>query len=225
MAKLFSRNTANIGAPPAAVLTILIGALVVGYLLTMTSAIKGFVLIILLLIFICTFLWPELGLYLVIFSMLLSPEIIASDIGGKATAGRGLTLRLEDFLLLFIGLSWLARTALDKTSGLLQKTPLNQPIAAYIMVCLVATLWGKITGDVEGKAGFFFVLKYFEFMIVFFLVVNYVDSADQAKRLISVFFSPVSLSPFTGSSRYPVVAGLAHHSKANGASPTPLAVT
>ena len=96
--------------------------------------------------------------------------------------------RLEDFLLLFIGLSWLARTALDKTLGLLQKTPLNKPIAAYIMVCLVATLLGKITGDVEGKAGFFFVLKYFEFMIVFFLVVNYVDSADQAKRLLFCLF-------------------------------------
>jgi O-antigen ligase len=120
--------------------------------------------------------------------MLLSPEIIAGDIGGKATLGRGFTLRLEDFLLVFIGLSWFARTAVDKTTGLFRKTPLNQPIAAYILVCFVATLWGKITGDVKGFAGFFFVLKYFEYMIVFFMVVNFVKTPDQAKRLLFCLF-------------------------------------
>jgi len=176
------------GAPPAAVLIILFGALLVGYILTMINAIHGFLLIILLLIFICTFIWPEAGLYLVIFSMLLSPEIIATDIGGKATLGRGFTLRLEDFLLLFIGLSWFARTAVDKSTGLFRKTPLNQPIAAYILACFLATLWGKIIGDVEGKAGFFFILKYFEYMIVFFMVVNFVKTPDQAKRLLFCLF-------------------------------------
>jgi O-antigen ligase len=166
----------------------LIGALLVGYLLTMLSTIHSFVLILLLLVFICTFIWPEAGLYVLILSMLFSPEIIAGDVGGKATLGRGLTLRLEDFLLVFIGLSWFARTAIDKSTGLFRKTPLNQPIAAYIIVCLVATLWGRITGDVQGIAGFFFVLKYFEYMIVFFMVVNYVETPDQAKRLLFCLF-------------------------------------
>jgi len=184
MPRLSSKTTLKIGTPPTTLALILIGALVVGYLLTMLSAVHSFVLVILLLIFICVFVWPEAGLYLVIFSMLLSPEIIAGEIGGKATLGRGFTLRLEDFLLIFIGLSWFARTALDKTAGLFRHTPLNQPIAAYILACFLATLWGKITGDVQGKAGFFFVLKYFEYMIVFFMVVNFVNSADQAKRLL-----------------------------------------
>jgi O-antigen ligase len=184
MLRLSSKTTFKTGAPPATLALILLGALLVGYLLTMVSAVHSFVLIVLLLLFICTFLWPEAGLYVVIFSMLLSPEIIAGDIGGKATLGRGLTLRLEDFLLLFIGLSWFARTAVDKTTGLFRKTPLNQPIAAYILACLLATLWGKITGNVQGKAGFFFILKYFEYMIVFFMVVNYVHSVEQAKRLL-----------------------------------------
>jgi hypothetical protein len=154
----------------------------------MTSAIQGLVLIVLLLVFVCTFIWPEAGLYVIIFSMLLSPEIIVSEIGQKGTLGRGLTLRLEDFLLLFIGLSWFARTAVDKFTGLFRKTPLNQPIAFYILACFVATLWGKITGDVQGKAGLFFVLKYFEYVIVFFMVVNYVNTPDQAKRLLFCLF-------------------------------------
>jgi len=188
MPKLSTNSTAKIGAPSTVLAIILMGALLVGYLLTMISAIHGFILIILLLVFVCTFIWPEAGLYVVIFSMLLSPEIIAGDVGGKATLGRGLTLRLEDFLLLFIGLSWFARTAVDKGKGLFRKTPLNQPIAAYILACFLATLWGKFTGNVEGKSGFFFVLKYFEYMIVFFMVVNYVDTADQAKRLLFCLF-------------------------------------
>jgi len=188
MPKFLTNSTVKIGASSTALAIILVGALLVGYLLTIISALHGFLLIILLLIFVCTFIWPEAGLYVVIFSMLLSPEILAGDIGGQAALGRGLTLRLEDFLLLFIGLSWLARTAVDKTTGLFRKTPLNQPIAAYILVCFLATLWGKFTGHVEGKAGFFFVLKYFEYMIVFFMVVNYVNTPEQAKRLLFCLF-------------------------------------
>jgi O-antigen ligase len=188
MPELSSKTTAKVGAPSTALVVILTGALLVGYLPTMFSAIHSLVLIILLLIFVCVFVWPEAGLYLVIFSMLLSPEIIATDVGGKALLGRGLTLRLEDFLLVFIGLSWFARTAIDKSTGLFRKTPLNQSIAAYIIVCFVATLRGKITGDVEGFAGIFFVLKYFEYTIVFFMVVNYVKTPDQAKRLLFCLF-------------------------------------
>ena len=188
MPRLSSKTTFKTGAPPATLILILIGALLVGYLLTMLSAIHSLVLVILLLVFVCTFIWPEAGLYVVIFSMLLSPEIIATDVGGKATLGRGLTLRLEDFLLVFIGLSWFARTAVDKTTGLFRKTPLNQPIAAYILACFLATLWGKFSGHVHGKAGFFFVLKYFEYMIVFFMVVNFVKTPDQAKRLLFCLF-------------------------------------
>jgi len=188
MPKLSSKTPVRIDAPPVTIVLISIGALLVGYLLTMISAVHSFVLILLLLVSVCTFVWPEAGLYVVIFSMLLSPEIIAGDIGGKATLGREFTLRLEDFLLIFIGLSWFARTAVDKTTGLFRKTPLNQPIAAYILACFLATLWGKITGGVEGIAGFFFVLKYFEYMIVFFMVVNYVKTEDQAKRLLVCLF-------------------------------------
>ena len=203
MPKLSPKVTFKTGAPPATLVLISIGALLVGYLLTMISAIHGFIVIMLLLVFLSTFIWPEAGLYLVIFSMLLSPEIITGDIGAKATLGRGLTLRLEDFLLIFIGLSWFARTAVDKTTGLFRKTPLNQPIAVYILVCFLATLWGKTTGSVQGKAGFFFVLKYFEYVIVFFMVVNYVNSADQAKRLLFCLFLTCFLVSLYGLKQIP----------------------
>ena len=171
---------------PAAVL--LVGAVAVGYLLTAVNPVHSILLAVFVLLFAVAFIWPEFGLYVVIFSMLLSPEFMAGDLTGKATLGRRFTLRLEDFLLVFIGLSWFARGALDKSKGLFRQTPVNKPIAAYIVVCFLATLWGKITGTGQGNAGFFFVLKYFEYIIVYFLVVNYVESEDQVKRLLFCLF-------------------------------------
>jgi O-antigen ligase len=171
---------------PTAVL--LIGAVAVGYLLTVMNPLHSLLVAVFVLLFAVAFIWPEFGLYVVIFSMLLSPEFMAGELTGKATLGRGFTLRFEDFLLVFIGLSWFARGALDKSKGLFRKTPVNKPIAAYIVVCFLATLWGKITGTVQGNAGFFFVLKYFEYILVFFLVVNYVESEDQVKRLLFCLF-------------------------------------
>lgn len=171
---------------PAAVLVV--GAVAVGYLLTVVNPFHSLLLAVFVVLFASALIWPEFGIYAVIFSMLLSPEIALGGLHGKGTLGRGLTLRVEDFLLLSLGLSWLARAALDKTAGLIRETPLNKPIAAYIVVCFLATLWGRITGTVQGNEGFFFVLKYFEYIIVFFMVVNYVESEEQVKRLLFCLF-------------------------------------
>jgi hypothetical protein len=77
MPKLSSKATVKIGAPPATLVVILIGALLAGYLLTMISAVHGFLLIILLLVFVCTFIWPEAGLYVLI---LQGPPLIKAQV-------------------------------------------------------------------------------------------------------------------------------------------------
>ena len=43
-------------------------------------------------------------------------------------------------------------------------------------------------GRVKGPAGFFFVLKYFEYYIVFFMAVNYLREDKQIKRFVGVIF-------------------------------------
>ena len=171
---------------PVAVL--LIGAVAVAYLLTAVDPVHSLLLAVFAVLFASALIWPEFGIYVVIFSMLLSPELTVGRLQSKATLDRGVTLRLEDFLLLSIGLSWLARGALDKTTGLIRKTALNKPIAAYILASFIATIWGILTGNVEGKSGVFFVLKYLEYVIVFFLVVNYIHTEDQVKRLLFCLF-------------------------------------
>ena len=134
-------------------------------------------------IFSISFINIELGLYILIFSMLLSPEIAVGQTYG-ASMGRGVTLRLEDFLLAIIGFSWFAKNAVNKELGLFLKTPLNRAILFYALACIVATGFGIIGGRVNPRTGFFFVLKYVEYFIVFFMMVNHVKSAEQIKRFV-----------------------------------------
>jgi hypothetical protein len=138
-------------------------------------------------IFTLSFINPEWGLYILIFSMLLSPEI---NIGETTSASlqRGVTLRFEDFLLVVIGFSWFARTAANKELGLFLKTPLNKAILFYILVCLVSTALGILADRVGVKTGALFVLKYIEYFIVYFMVVNHVRNADQIKRFVFCLF-------------------------------------
>jgi O-antigen ligase len=150
-----------------------------------------------LIIFTVSFINIELGLYLLIFSMLLSPEVIAGETGG-ASLERGVTLRLEDFLLAVIGLSWFARNAIKKELGLLLKTPLNKAILIYVLVCVISTGFGIMAGRVEMKTGFLFVLKYIEYFIIFFMMVNHVRSTDQIKRFVFCLFLTCFIASIIG---------------------------
>ncbi len=136
-----------------------------------------------LVIFTACFVNVEWGLYILIFSMLLSPEFIAGETA-RSSLGRGVTLRIEDALLVLIGLSWFAKNAVMKELGLFLKTPLNKPILFYMLVCVISTGFGLIAGRVDPKTGALYVLKYFEYFIVFFMVVNHVRSGTLLKRFV-----------------------------------------
>lgn len=138
-------------------------------------------------VFALTFVNTEFGLYILIFSMLLSPEVLIGETAG-GSLGRGVTLRLEDFLLTVIGFSWFAKNAVNKELGLFLKTSLNKAILFYALACTLSTGLGIITGRVDPKTGFFFVLKYVEYFIVFFMVVNHVKNTDQIKRFVFCLF-------------------------------------
>ena len=140
-----------------------------------------------LILFLVAFLNVEWGLYILIFSMLLSPEISIGETTG-ASLGRGVTLRFEDFLLVIIGFGWFAKNAVNKELGLFLKTPLNKAILFYVLVCFISTGLGVMADRVSLKTGALFVLKYIEYFIVFFMVVNYLRDTEQVKRLLICLF-------------------------------------
>jgi len=92
----------------------------------------------------------EYAIYLLILSMLLSPEFAIAPAagGGSLEASRQLIVRLDDILILLIGLSWLANL----------------------------------------KLGLLYVLKYVEYFLIYFMVVNNLDSERKAKRFIFIAF-------------------------------------
>lgn len=154
-----------------------------------------------LVLFVLAFARTEFALYVMVFSMLLSPEITASA-GGLAER-RDVTLRTEDFVLLVIGFSWFAKTAVNKELGLVAKTPLNRPIIAYVAVNLMATLLGYLMGSVQTAAGYLYVLKYMEYFVVYFMVVNNLRDRDHAWRLLTAALLTAAIVSVIGLTQIP----------------------
>lgn len=128
-------------------------------------------------------LWSaEATFYVLIFSMLLSPEFIVGELAGGG-GDRGITLRFDDYVIVMILLAWLVRTAVFKDVGLFRRSPLTRPIFTYLAVSALATAVGVLVGTVQPLPGLFYVAKYFEYVVIFFLVINYVQDRETVKRL------------------------------------------
>jgi O-antigen ligase len=125
------------------------------------------------------FFYPHVAFYILIFSMLFSPEVIVGQ-----TAAREITFRFDDFLLLIIVVTWLVRASIYKELAVFRLTPLHTPIALFMGVSLLATFIGMVMGRVGVATGLFFNLKIFEYFIVFFMVVNYMKDEKDIKTFV-----------------------------------------
>ncbi len=126
---------------------------------------------------------PDLALILLIFAMLLSPEIALGKI-----PKRSITFRLDDIILIVIFLGWIANTAINKELGLLRATPINKPIIAYIFICIFSSAIGILQGRVNPGYSFFYILKYIEYFLLFFMVSNHIKDRVQIKRFLFFMF-------------------------------------
>ncbi len=156
-----------------------------------------------LLVLIIALISTQTALYLLIVSMLFSPEIAIGGAIGKGVGGRPVTLRLEDLLLIIIGVAWLVKAAIYKELPLFKWTPINGPILYYLLACLLSTTIGMLTGDVKSKAGFFYIVKYFEYFFVFFMVVNHITNKTQVVRCLIAILLTCFLVSLYGISQFP----------------------
>ena len=144
-----------------------------------------------IIVFTFSFVSTEIALYMLIFAMLLGPQL---SVGGgddiAAARGRGVDLRADDILIATIGLSWFLRVAINKELGFFLRTPLNIPIAVYFIICIVATVHGYyLMRRLNPMVGFFFILKYFEYYLIYFMAVNHLREKEQIRRfLIAMLF-------------------------------------
>lgn len=127
------------------------------------------------------------GLYLIIFAMLFSPEIPAGVATGRTggEGGGGIVLRLEDVIMFAVVLGWMLRSAYRGRRLGIVKTPVNAAIWIYMATSIIATLFGVLRGSVRGFwAGFFHNLKYFEYFVLFFMILAHVRKREIITRMI-----------------------------------------
>ncbi len=135
-----------------------------------------------LLFFLFSLIRTEFGLYVVIFAMLLGPEV-----GVGQTELREITLRIEDFLIMALSVAWVLRSILETRGYLFRHNPLNRPLYAYLFFALFATVWGASMGHIEARTAVFYWLKVCEFFLIFLLTVSCIQEERTVKRFI-IFF-------------------------------------
>lgn len=135
---------------------------------------------------IVTFIKPEVGLLILIFSMLLSPEIKLAELPKiPGVFKREVPVRVDDLLLVAIFFAWIVRITVRKELGLLTRTAVNRPIVIYIFIFVVSTILAMMRGEVKLVA-VFYILRYIEYFMLFFMVVNLVHSEKQIKTYLKV---------------------------------------
>ncbi len=171
---------------------------VMGFALTLTSLPMAVGAGLLLVVLLLAFASNELALYLLVLSMLLGPQVVAGELGEGTTLGRGLTLRLDDLLLVIVGVAWLGKTALYKEMGLVFRTRLNHPIAAYSAAAVLATGLGIVAGRVSMLGGSFFLLKYIQYFVIYFMVVNNLRERRQFERFLWALLATAAIVSVIG---------------------------
>jgi len=181
-----------------AVLAVIIIAIFLGKTITGYSYKVAIALALGSLIVFITILNTDAGLAILIFSMLLSPEVIIGQI-----PGRDVIIRFDDILLAIITFTWFAKTAINKGLALFIKTPLNKAIIVYIVVCLISTLRGVALGFVIPEKGLFYILRYIEYFLLFILVANHIHSRKQIKFFLTFLFVTCALVSVYGIMQIP----------------------
>ena len=130
-----------------------------------------------------SFLSPKIGLTIIIFSMIFSPKFEGIKLSEAHIHG-AVILKVEDILLIIIFLAWFVRAAVVKRLPFLTHTRLNLPMFLYIFTCLTSTCLAYLRGELQGLRAFFYIVKYFEYYLLYFMTVNIVENRQDVMRYL-----------------------------------------
>ena len=159
----------------------LLSSIVIARLLTTTTSFVTIAFVAAIAVVVPTFIKPSIGVYILTISMLLSPEIKLAEL-----AERAIIVRLDDIFIIVVSITWLVRSAIYKQAKLFKKTPLNIPVILYIAICITSSLLGVLRGTAPPIISFFHTMKYIEYLLLYFVVVNTIDSLPQVKKILGL---------------------------------------
>ncbi len=128
-----------------------------------------------------SFFSPYTGLTFLVFSMLLSPELKVAGV-----PGRDVVVRIDDLLIFAVFFGWFAKSVFSKKIEVVI-TEVLTPMFFYKIICIISTYFGVTSGIVNFKKAFFYILKYTEYFIIYFLTTQIVQTRSQIKNLIIAF--------------------------------------
>lgn len=124
------------------------------------------------LVYLLTFIDILIGLGFLIACVALSPELTLGGVGD---------LRLEDFLIPALLLSWIARATKDREPVI--TSPLMAPGLLYFAVMVVSSLVGIASGTTAPARSIAVLFKHVEYYLLFLLILNNVRSLRDFKAL------------------------------------------
>lgn len=138
-----------------------------------------------LFVFGATVVRVEFGVYVLVLSMLLSPEIV-TDASGETS----LKIRYDDLLIIVIFMGVMVKLAFEGRLHLWRPSPINAGIVVYYGICILSTLLAleRNLGAWNRRDAFFVMLKMLEFYLVFFLVSHAVRDKAQIRNQLVLFF-------------------------------------
>lgn len=169
------------------IIMVIIALAAAGWLGFMASTVSPYILFTIcsaLLVSLFAFSSPKLSLGLLLISMLFSPEIGF----GALTGSRSVVVRYDDILLIIIFLAWLAKSAILKGKAFVTDTPVQTPIIVYTSLCILSTVFGILRGDIRYEVAGFYILKYVEYFLLYFLTVNVLDSKEDIRKYLKYAF-------------------------------------
>jgi len=123
--------------------------------------------------------FQNLPVILLISAIALSPSFSA----GEIARGRVIEIRVEDILIIILGLVWIANFFISGR-GKIEKPPLLLPILAWLGIGFISVLTNLIFGNLEVSRGFFYFLKEIEYFFIYFYLFYHIRSFDSAKFII-----------------------------------------
>ena len=140
-----------------------------------------------IIVFGLTILRVDLGVYVLVIAMLLSPEIEGGEIG---RSGRVTKLRYDDILIIVIFLGVMVKLAFEGRLRFWQPSPINLGITCYYGICIISTLLALRMGlpAYDTNAALFVMLKMAEFYMVFILVGHALRDMKEVRNQLVVFF-------------------------------------
>ena len=163
--------------------------LAMGKLITMTPMAVPVVLLVGVFIFLLAVSSSNLAMTLLILAMLLSPELSL----GAVNRQRAVVIRVEDVLIGVLSIVWLARTAVSGKMGLIPKTPLNRFIGMYVAFFTLSTILGMTSVRLRPLTGTFYILKYLEYFLIYYLVAGTLRHKRQVVLYLKAFIITFAL--------------------------------